>query len=153
MAVNRLSILLLVAASSIALPRVGNDNSFNQLPARDSSAPAPPPPPPLPTSAVPSIPPTAPPAIPATQPPVALSTIPPAVAPSAIPSGALSTASAEAPVPTQSSVACDYEYCDGISSWCFYWAGVTGYDPLQGPLPGETRSPLGLCNTAVPSVL
>ncbi|PFH54898.1 hypothetical protein XA68_12498 [Ophiocordyceps unilateralis] len=41
--------------------------------------------------------------------------------------------------------ACDYSYCDGSSSWCFYWAGITSYDISRGPVPGETRVPLGPC--------
>lgn len=49
---------------------------------------------------------------------------------------------------------CDYRYCDGQTSWCFYWAGVTGWDPSLGPVPGEVRTSVGLCggedgNTAV----
>ena len=43
-------------------------------------------------------------------------------------------------------IACDYAYCDGTSSWCFYWAGVTGYDPQRGPIPGETRTNIGPCS-------
>ncbi|KAL3964342.1 hypothetical protein ACCO45_001346 [Purpureocillium lilacinum] len=45
-------------------------------------------------------------------------------------------------------VACDYTYCDGSSSWCFYWGGVTSYDPNHGPVPGETRTNLGPCGAA-----
>ncbi|PHH73924.1 hypothetical protein CDD80_3458 [Ophiocordyceps camponoti-rufipedis] len=44
---------------------------------------------------------------------------------------------------------CDYSYCDGRSSWCFYWAGITSYDISRGPVPGETRVPLGPCGDAV----
>ena len=43
-------------------------------------------------------------------------------------------------------IACDYAYCDGTSSWCFYWAGVTAYDPQRGPIPGETRTNIGPCS-------
>jgi hypothetical protein len=53
-----------------------------------------------------------------------------------------------APVPAMpvfTSVDCHYKYCDGMTSWCFYWAGVTTYDLSLGPLPGETRTPLGHC--------
>ncbi|KAH8175913.1 hypothetical protein LIA77_04331 [Sarocladium implicatum] len=42
---------------------------------------------------------------------------------------------------------CDIEYCDGSTSWCHYWAGMTTYDPTLGPLPGETRVPVGLCGS------
>ncbi|KAK7225953.1 hypothetical protein V2G26_013956 [Clonostachys chloroleuca] len=52
-----------------------------------------------------------------------------------------------APKPTHS-VSCSYEYCDGTSSWCYYWAGITAYDPSRGPIPGVTRSPLGSCDPA-----
>lgn len=49
-------------------------------------------------------------------------------------------------------IACDYAYCDGTSSWCFYWAGVTAYDPQRGPVPGETITNIGPCSaTPAPS--
>ncbi|KAJ6446323.1 multidrug resistance protein 1 [Purpureocillium lavendulum] len=48
-------------------------------------------------------------------------------------------------------VACDYTYCDGSSSWCFYWGGVTSYDMSRGPVPGETRIKLGPCGATVTS--
>ncbi|KAL2213582.1 hypothetical protein CC79DRAFT_1362391 [Sarocladium strictum] len=47
--------------------------------------------------------------------------------------------------PLSSSISCDNRYCDGSTSWCFYWAGITTYDPTLGPLPGETRRSLGRC--------
>ncbi|ODA82868.1 hypothetical protein RJ55_01377 [Drechmeria coniospora] len=47
-------------------------------------------------------------------------------------------------------IACDYSYCDGSTSWCFYWAGVTSYDPFRGPVPGETRVELGPCTVPPP---
>ncbi|PHH63029.1 hypothetical protein CDD81_6360 [Ophiocordyceps australis] len=54
--------------------------------------------------------------------------------------------------PAQTSFAvmsgCDYAYCDGSSSWCFYWAGVTGYDPSRGPVPGEVRTLIGTCGSS-----
>ena len=59
------------------------------------------------------------------------------------------------PVPTfpSTSLSCDVEYCDGSTSWCHFWAGMTSYDPTLGPLPGETRVPVGLCgNPTFPAV-
>ena len=57
------------------------------------------------------------------------------------------------PVPTSTSLTfdCSYEYCDGQTSWCFYWGGITGYDVSLGPLPGEVRTSIGLCGSAVSS--
>jgi hypothetical protein len=52
------------------------------------------------------------------------------------------------PTPAPTSIDCHYEYCDGKTSWCFYWAGVTTYDVTLGPLPGETRTPLGHCTVS-----
>ncbi|EQL02100.1 hypothetical protein OCS_02194 [Ophiocordyceps sinensis CO18] len=46
---------------------------------------------------------------------------------------------------------CDYSYCDGTSSWCFYWGGVTSYDVNRGPVPGEMRAPLGPCGGPRPT--
>ncbi|KAH7329258.1 hypothetical protein B0I35DRAFT_473872 [Stachybotrys elegans] len=46
--------------------------------------------------------------------------------------------------------ACGNEICDGTTSWCFYWAGVTGYDRSLGPIPGVTRRPLGPCGPDAP---
>ncbi|KAK1727949.1 hypothetical protein CaCOL14_009953 [Colletotrichum acutatum] len=47
-----------------------------------------------------------------------------------------------APAP---SVDCKYKYCDSRIQYCMYWAGVTGYDPSLGPIPGMTRTSLGAC--------
>ncbi|RCI10314.1 hypothetical protein L249_8441 [Ophiocordyceps polyrhachis-furcata BCC 54312] len=47
--------------------------------------------------------------------------------------------------PVSLPLTCDYSYCDGSSSWCFYWAGITSYDVSRGPVPGETRVGLGPC--------
>lgn len=49
-----------------------------------------------------------------------------------------------APTP---SVDCKYKYCDSNTQYCMYWAGVTGYDPSLGPIPGMTRTSLGACQT------
>jgi hypothetical protein len=46
------------------------------------------------------------------------------------------------------SIDCHYRYCESSTSWCYYWAGVTGYDVSLGPLPGETRTALGVCDPA-----
>lgn len=46
------------------------------------------------------------------------------------------------------SIDCHFRYCESSTSWCYYWAGVTGYDVSLGPLPGETRTPLGMCDPA-----
>lgn len=48
------------------------------------------------------------------------------------------------PEPT-TSLNCHYEFCDGSTSWCWYWAGVSSYDPTLGPLPGERRTSVGSC--------
>jgi hypothetical protein len=53
------------------------------------------------------------------------------------------------PAPTFT-INCDNRYCDGTTSWCFYWGGVTSYDLTLGPVPGETRTALGLCTTSAP---
>ncbi|RDA86754.1 hypothetical protein CP532_4208 [Ophiocordyceps camponoti-leonardi (nom. inval.)] len=53
------------------------------------------------------------------------------------------------PPPVSLPLTCDYSYCDGSSSWCFYWAGITSYDVSRGPVPGETRVGLGPCGAAV----
>ncbi|KAK1637293.1 hypothetical protein BDP81DRAFT_393966 [Colletotrichum phormii] len=47
-------------------------------------------------------------------------------------------------VPTPS-VDCKYKYCDRNTQYCMYWAGVTGWDPSLGPIPGMTRTSLGAC--------
>ncbi|KAF9875556.1 hypothetical protein CkaCkLH20_06937 [Colletotrichum karsti] len=48
------------------------------------------------------------------------------------------------PVP---SIDCDHSWCQDGKSMCAYWAGVTGYDPSLGPIPGETVTQLGSCAT------
>ncbi|KAK0389409.1 hypothetical protein NLU13_2984 [Sarocladium strictum] len=53
---------------------------------------------------------------------------------------------------SSSSISCDLRYCDGSTSWCHYWAGITTYDPTLGPLPGETLTSIGLCGKTVSSV-
>lgn len=50
--------------------------------------------------------------------------------------------------PTTTSIKCDYSYCDGSVSWCFYWGGITSYDVSLGPVPGETRTSVGECAPA-----
>ncbi|KFH47958.1 hypothetical protein ACRE_012550 [Hapsidospora chrysogenum ATCC 11550] len=42
-------------------------------------------------------------------------------------------------------LACDLNFCDGKTSWCFYWAGVTSWDPTHGPIPGESLTAIGPC--------
>ncbi|OHE95470.1 hypothetical protein CORC01_09203 [Colletotrichum orchidophilum] len=49
------------------------------------------------------------------------------------------------PAPFSSSVDCKYKYCDSSTQYCMYWAGVTGWDPSLGPIPGMTRTSLGAC--------
>jgi len=49
------------------------------------------------------------------------------------------------------SISCGYKYCDELgTSWCFYYAEPTTYDPSRGPLPGVTRTPIGTCGTKPP---
>ncbi|KAH7023413.1 hypothetical protein EDB80DRAFT_885991, partial [Ilyonectria destructans] len=33
------------------------------------------------------------------------------------------------------SIDCDYKYCDGDTSWCFYFVPFTTFDISLGPLP------------------
>ncbi|KAF4463860.1 hypothetical protein FALBO_9312 [Fusarium albosuccineum] len=43
-------------------------------------------------------------------------------------------------------IKCDYKYCDEKgTSWCFHFVPFTTIDPTLGPLPGETRTSIGLC--------
>ncbi|KAH6888698.1 hypothetical protein B0T10DRAFT_59870 [Thelonectria olida] len=50
------------------------------------------------------------------------------------------------PNTTTSSRHCDYAYCDTEgTSWCFFFVPFTTLDPTKGPLPGETRTSIGLC--------
>ncbi|KAM4054795.1 hypothetical protein HRG_005617 [Hirsutella rhossiliensis] len=66
----------------------------------------------------------------------------PAPAPAPAPPAATTPAP---PAEVSMPATCDYSYCDGTSSWCFYWGGVTSYDVDRGPVPGEIRAPLGPC--------
>ncbi|EFQ24995.1 hypothetical protein CGRA01v4_06715 [Colletotrichum graminicola] len=43
------------------------------------------------------------------------------------------------------SIDCKYKYCDGQTQYCMYWAGVTGWNPSLGPVPGMTRTALSGC--------
>ncbi|KAH7162682.1 hypothetical protein B0J13DRAFT_16584 [Dactylonectria estremocensis] len=43
------------------------------------------------------------------------------------------------------SIDCDYAYCDGSISWCFYFVPFTTFNISLGPLPGERRTSLGPC--------
>ena len=51
-----------------------------------------------------------------------------------------------APGDPSTAVSCHYRYCDGATSWCFYWAGITAYDLTYGPIPGERRTEIGSCD-------
>ncbi|KAF4505321.1 hypothetical protein G6O67_007281 [Ophiocordyceps sinensis] len=76
----------------------------------------------------------------------------PSTAPAPAPAPARAPQTTPAP-PAQVSMpaTCDYSYCDGTSSWCFYWGGVTSYDVNRGPVPGEMRAPLGPCGGPRPT--
>lgn len=50
--------------------------------------------------------------------------------------------------PTAGVFTCHMQYCDGSTSWCLFWGGLTTFDGRHGPVPGETRAPLGLCQPA-----
>lgn len=50
-----------------------------------------------------------------------------------------------APGDPSTPVSCHYKYCDGSTSWCLYWAGITAYDLTHGPQPGERRTDIGPC--------
>ncbi|KAF4123500.1 hypothetical protein GMORB2_6201 [Geosmithia morbida] len=54
--------------------------------------------------------------------------------------------------PTPTIYTCHMQYCDGSTSWCVYWGGLTSFDSNHGPLPGETRAQLGACTPAVVTV-
>ncbi|KAK2009802.1 hypothetical protein LZ32DRAFT_608094 [Colletotrichum eremochloae] len=47
------------------------------------------------------------------------------------------------------SIDCMYKYCDDRTQYCMYWAGVTGWNPSLGPVPGMTRTTLGVCQVPV----
>ncbi|ORY69975.1 uncharacterized protein BCR38DRAFT_405628 [Pseudomassariella vexata] len=40
---------------------------------------------------------------------------------------------------------CDYSFCSNGNEWCFWYAGVTGWNPSQGAVPGETHAIIGPC--------
>ena len=40
---------------------------------------------------------------------------------------------------------CDMTLCVEGTSLCEYWAGITGWDPSKGVVPGETLVPVGAC--------
>ncbi|GKT46670.1 uncharacterized protein ColSpa_06851 [Colletotrichum spaethianum] len=46
---------------------------------------------------------------------------------------------------TLASVDCKYKYCNSNTQYCTYWAGITGWDPSLGPIPGMTHTSLGSC--------
>lgn len=50
--------------------------------------------------------------------------------------------------PEPNSIDCHKRYCESSTLWCFYWAGMTGYDVSLGPLPGETRTSVDTCEPA-----
>ncbi|KAF6839796.1 hypothetical protein CPLU01_01668 [Colletotrichum plurivorum] len=43
------------------------------------------------------------------------------------------------------SVDCSYKWCQNSTSFCLYWAGITGYDPSLGPIPGMVHTSIGSC--------
>ncbi|KAI0180123.1 hypothetical protein GGR52DRAFT_228424 [Hypoxylon sp. FL1284] len=44
---------------------------------------------------------------------------------------------------------CDHEFCNSLgTSVCFYWGGITGFDSMHNPRPGETQTLLGPCSMA-----
>lgn len=65
---------------------------------------------------------------------------------------ATATGASTAP-PSTTAYQCDMQYCDGSTSWCFYWAGVTSWDANDGPRPGEVRTQLGLCSPVTVTVV
>ena len=42
-------------------------------------------------------------------------------------------------------VDCVQAFCQDASSYCVYWAGVTGWDPSRGVVPGMTVVPFASC--------
>ncbi|GKT53848.1 hypothetical protein ColTof4_06011 [Colletotrichum tofieldiae] len=54
-----------------------------------------------------------------------------------------------APTPAPASIDCKYKYCNSNTQYCMYWAGVTGWDPSLGPIPGMTHTSLGVCQVPV----
>ncbi|KAF4413207.1 hypothetical protein CFRS1_v004208 [Colletotrichum fructicola] len=55
------------------------------------------------------------------------------------------TATTTVQPPATPSIKCDHQWCQDGASMCAYWAGVTGFDPSRGPIPGETVTNLGPC--------
>ncbi|KAF4852540.1 hypothetical protein CGCSCA4_v002866 [Colletotrichum siamense] len=55
------------------------------------------------------------------------------------------TATTTVQPPATTSIKCDHQWCQDGASMCVYWAGVTGFDPSRGPIPGETVTNLGPC--------
>ena len=41
---------------------------------------------------------------------------------------------------------CDYAWCDEGTSWCNYFAGITGWDAEKGPVPGTVVTAIGRCD-------
>lgn len=64
-------------------------------------------------------------------------------------STALALPESAGPVTTvTTTLKCDYKYCDEEgTSWCFHFVPFTTVDPTLGPLPGETRTSIGLCGS------
>ncbi|KAI6092628.1 hypothetical protein F4821DRAFT_138078 [Hypoxylon rubiginosum] len=48
-----------------------------------------------------------------------------------------------------STLDCDQRVCVNGTSWCRYWAGITGWDSYHQPIPGETVTNLGTCGGPV----
>jgi hypothetical protein len=56
------------------------------------------------------------------------------------------------PTPTPSDITCSKYVCDGVTNWCYYWGGITGWDRNKGQVPGFTRTPWGYCGQATAEV-
>ncbi|KAI1771272.1 hypothetical protein F4818DRAFT_209000 [Hypoxylon cercidicola] len=42
---------------------------------------------------------------------------------------------------------CDLNFCNSLgTSVCVYWGGITGWDSMHNPRPGETMTMLGPCS-------
>jgi hypothetical protein len=44
------------------------------------------------------------------------------------------------------SVDCVRAWCQDTSSLCLYWAGITGWNPSRGAIPGMTAVPFAPCD-------
>lgn len=44
---------------------------------------------------------------------------------------------------------CNPKYCEDGTSYCHYWAGITGWDSDFQPIPGMVRTSIGACASAV----